>query len=233
MPLMARMESSGAKLESGTYPVRCIGIKTDHLDKSQFGTGDVYRLYLEADDAVEEDGVTPVQLDAIANKSLTAKSKMTRWLAAFGVPFEEGKTLDLEQIIGRHCLALVANRIGEQGGEFSRVEDLMPMPRSRPPAVAAPVEPQETRQDARADAQPNGEHYHPAAKHGEPVQEAGAASQAVLDYVDRLLYDLQIDATDMRSELGITERRLNAEDAKRAVKWLEEKKTGTRETAPA
>jgi hypothetical protein len=232
MPLWGTMEEgTGAHLDNGTYLVRCTGIIEAEIENSQYDPR-IYRISLETADYFDEDG-QPVKLDAIASRKLSPNSKMTRWLAAFNVPFIVGNRIDLEQIIGKSCMATILNKQTERG-EFSRVEELVAAPRSRAAASPAPVAPQETRQEPSTDAQPTVGHYHPAAA-TEPIVDAAPASQAALDYIDRLLSDVGIDGRELRSELDLLPppHELTADEARRAVKWLEERKTGTRAPAPA
>lgn len=126
MPLMGRMEELGPKLEAGTYLMTCTGIEETEIPNSQFDPR-VYRVRLRTDDVVDPDGL-PIDLDAIASRKLTPGSKMTGWLKAFGIGWNPGP-IDLEQIIGRQCMALVEVQVKETG-EYARVKELMPPPRA-------------------------------------------------------------------------------------------------------
>lgn len=135
-------QGGGVHIDPGTYHIRCMDAREDHLDNSQFGSGDVIRFDLEAVDMVMPDG-NPVQLDAIANDRLTPKSKLWGWLEAFGLKVEVGSDIDIDDVVGREAYAVVVDKASEQGGVFSKVDNLIPLPKTGArsmPGAAPPLE---------------------------------------------------------------------------------------------
>jgi hypothetical protein len=132
MSLVLTAEAGGGvKLDPGTYPVVCMDVKEDRLDNSQFGNGDVIRFVLEVVDVLDENG-EPVQLDAIANRKLTPKSKLWGWLEAFGLKVAVGAKVNIEDAVGREAFAIVIEKEGSQGGSFARIESIVPAPSRKP-----------------------------------------------------------------------------------------------------
>ena len=128
MALYATAKEPAPQVEAGSYTVKCMDIKEDTIENSQFNP-DVYRLSLETEDVLTQEG-NPVRLDAICSRTLSPKSKLWRWLTAFGMTPEVGKRIDLEDVVERSALAIVINKESE-GGVFSRVDDIVPLPSRR------------------------------------------------------------------------------------------------------
>lgn len=126
-------------IEPGTYQVRLMNLTETQIENPQFGNGDVIRFAFECVDVVDTEG-NPVELDGIANDILTPESKLTKWLAALGVTAKPGEGLDMEDAVGRECLAEIVHRPGKDGsGAFPRIDKLVPLPRSsRAAPTAAP-----------------------------------------------------------------------------------------------
>ena len=114
------------------YTVWCMDVAADILEDAAFGDGSIIRFDLECRDRLDEEG-NPTQLDAIANDKLTPKSKLTRWLDAFGVKVATGDEIDIEEAVGRACQARVVKKIDAAGKDtgFSKIDDLLPLPNSR------------------------------------------------------------------------------------------------------
>ena len=124
-------------LEPGTYRVQLQDLKETILENPQFGNGDVIRFVLHTTEVTGTDG-QPVEIDGIANDKLTPLSKLTRWLGAFGVSAEPGEELDMEQAIGLEAMAVIVNRPSKDGsGNFARVDDLVPLPKTGTRRVVA------------------------------------------------------------------------------------------------
>lgn len=137
MPLLRTpVQGGGVHIDPGTYKVRCMDVKPDHLDNSQFGTGDVIRFSLETEVLNPADG-NPVTLDAMANDRLTPKSKLWGWLTAFGMKLDFSVDCDIEEAVSREAYAVVVDQPGKEGGVFSRVEDIIPLPKSQMPPKSA------------------------------------------------------------------------------------------------
>jgi hypothetical protein len=128
MPVLQATAGGGAKLDEGSYVVTCTAATQDHLENSLYGTGEVLRFTLKCADEVDENG-DPVELDAIANLKLTPKSKLWSWAEAFGLKPEVGKSFDTDALIGLTALAVVKDKGNDDGSVFSRVENLMPLPK--------------------------------------------------------------------------------------------------------
>jgi len=218
MPLMRRRQEMGPKLDAGTYEMICTRVREDTIQNPQFGNGDVIRFTLQTTDVVDEDG-GPIELEAMANDSLTPNSKLTKWLTAFGVGIPEDADTDLEKVVGRKCLVNV--EIVDRGdkGEWNRITELLAPPRSQSARRAS-------REPVGADDEPEPP-YHPAAKPGEPVRDLTEESQQMMDgegleteptapepqkvttasdpasdkqraYIERLLSDVEMEWSDLR-----------------------------------
>lgn len=117
-------------IEPGTYQVRLMDLTETQIENPQYGNGDVIRFAFECTDVVDNEG-NPYELDGIAIDILTPESKLTKWLAAFGVTAKPGETLDMEEAIGRECLAEIVHKPGKDGtGAFPRIDKLVPLPKS-------------------------------------------------------------------------------------------------------
>lgn len=114
------------------YKVRCVDVKEDLLENASFGNGDIIRFTLETEDKYDPEG-NPAQMDAIANDKLTPKSKLTRWLEAFGVKAEVGKTIDIEDCVDKYAQAKVVAKVDDSGKDtgFTKVDDLLPLGRQQ------------------------------------------------------------------------------------------------------
>lgn len=117
-------------MEPGSYVVTCFDAHVDKLEKSQYGDGTVLRFILELDEEEDEDG-EKIQLDAIANLKLSAKSKLMAWIEAFGFHPAVGESFDTDQLVGKKAMAVIEDHQSADGGVFSRVKDLMPLPKSK------------------------------------------------------------------------------------------------------
>jgi len=95
-------------VEGGTYMATCVRVKDDTIENPQFGNGDVVRLYMVLNDVVDEHG-DEIELDGMANRKLTPKSKLTRWAEAMGRPidFDNEDDFDPEELVGSSCLIKV------------------------------------------------------------------------------------------------------------------------------
>ena len=143
MPVLQATAGGGAKVSAGGHHVVCTNTAADKLENSQFGTGEVIRFTLTVLDEQDAEG-NEVELDAIANYKLTPKSKLWGWCAAFGVAPEVGKSFDTSQLHGLEAMAVVIDKPGDDGGVFSRVDEIVPLPKAMggrdkaPPSVINP-----------------------------------------------------------------------------------------------
>lgn len=129
MAIIQAKAGGGAKVKPGAYIVTCMGADADKLEDAKFGTGEVIRFLLELDDELDEQG-NPIELDAIANAKLTPKSKLWSWCDAFGVPPVVGQAYDTDAVIGQKAQAIIVDKANDDGSVFSRVENIVPLPRS-------------------------------------------------------------------------------------------------------
>lgn len=184
MPLMRTPQEIGPRLEPGTYEMVVTRVREDHI-ASQFNPEgqNVIRFNLQTTDIVGSDG-EPVELDAIANDSLTPSSKLTRWLNAFGVGVTPGVALDLEKVIGRKCLANIVIEDRGEKGQWNKIDDMMAPPRRGP--RNSPVEQSSAPPAGASDS----EVYHPAVKPGEPVTDATLISDIQTAHLRTLLGDV-------------------------------------------
>lgn len=135
---LTRTMKEATTLEAGTYEVQLIDLKEDMLENPQFGNGAVIRFQMETTDVLDEEG-NPVELDGLANDKLTPLSKLTVWLAAFGVTAKPGEDIDMSEAIGRKAMAVIVLKPGKDGtGAFPRIENLVPLPRAGRSAAVAP-----------------------------------------------------------------------------------------------
>lgn len=128
---MKRTMKEYVALEPGTYKVQLMDLNEAQLENPQYGNGDVIRFTFECVDEVDDDG-NRYQLDGIANDILTTESKLTKWLAAFGVIAKPGEDIDMAEAVGRECLAEVVVKPGKDGtGAFPRIDKLVPLPKGK------------------------------------------------------------------------------------------------------
>lgn len=219
MSVIGRFETGGPDLEAGTYPVTCVDLKEDVLENSQYDPN-VFRWTLVLDEVVDPDG-KGIELTAISGRKLTPNAKLTKWLAALGVPFADGRAVDTDEVIGKHCLCLIGIRKTDQGGEFVRVEDLMPLPRASQKTAARARTPEQDGALAAENARMAGNAELPAS-HADAAESPRATAEQVA-YVGRLLGDAGIEGKDMRERVGITApvgTPLTVAEVSRAIAWL-------------
>lgn len=139
MPLVVTAGNGGsAKLDPDTYHVACIGVREDRIENDKFGHPEKVRFDLEVKGVIDPETGLPAVIDAMCNKVLSPKSNLWRWCEAFGLKPELGKPLDLESARGCEVFAIVA-QVESDAGAFSRVTDLMPMPRAQRMTGLAPA----------------------------------------------------------------------------------------------
>lgn len=147
MPLLATGKVTTSKMPVGSYLATCTAIIEDAIEKSEFNP-EIYRFYFDVDGKKDEDG-NQATTDAISSRTLSPKSKLWSWLESFGLRPEVGKVIDLEAVVGRKVMVVV-----KQHGDYTRVEELVPVPEGfqAPPAPPsdAPTAAQEGAGGARA-----------------------------------------------------------------------------------
>lgn len=116
-------------MADGTYVVACIEVKDDVIESEQYGVSEVVRIYLEFEEVKDEDG-EPAVLDAIANRKISKKAKLTRWATAMGVaPDLAANDFETEDLVAQRCMAVVVNRV-DGTEKWPRVTDLVALPKS-------------------------------------------------------------------------------------------------------
>lgn len=137
-------EAKFTNIEKGTYPVTCIGVKEDTIPNPQFGNGDVIKFTIQFD-TLEDDEGELLTRETMASDYLTPGSKLTSILLAFGLTAEVGKTLDIDDCVGRQALATVGAKSKTVNGQvktYDTIESIFPAPKTRSaprPAQAAPT----------------------------------------------------------------------------------------------
>lgn len=123
-------------VESGTYLATCVRVKDDTIENPQFGNGDVVRLYMALADVLDAEG-EEIELDGMANRKLTPKSKLTRWAEALGraIDFDNEDDFDPEELIGSQCLIKV---VRADKDSWPKIEDMTAPPKTRATRQAAP-----------------------------------------------------------------------------------------------
>ncbi len=223
------MEGGTPILEPGTYAVMCTDIREDEIPDSPYDPR-IYRLIIETTEVLGPDG-RGVELSAITSRMLTPNSKLTRWVnALLGHIPAIGEEIDLEQIVGKHCLALLVLKKGNDGREWVRVEDLMPEPKKT--ARSAPETPtklaqtrEENSDTSRRKAALDAENARMAHT---KKNDATEASDEQMAYVSRLVGDLRKyepdrPVADIRTAMGVTSpsgTRLTVKEVEFAIDWL-------------
>lgn len=125
-------------VEAGTYMATCVRVKDDTIENPQFGDGNVVRLYMVLNDVVDEQG-DEVELDGMANRKITPKSKLTRWAEALGRPidFDHEDNFDPEELVGCQCLIKV---VRADKDSWPKIDDMTAPPKVGRPASAKPTE---------------------------------------------------------------------------------------------
>ena len=121
MPLLATAKVPTSKVPVGSFIATCTGIIEDSIENSQYNP-EVYRFFFDVDGKKDDEG-NQMTTDAISSRAFSPKSKLWSWLEAFGLTPEVGKVMDLEGVIGRKVMIVV-----KQHGEYTRVEELVPLP---------------------------------------------------------------------------------------------------------
>lgn len=135
-------ESKFTKIDKGTHPVTCIGIRPDTIQNPKFGDGAVIKFTLRFDNLVDDEG-EPLTRETMASDYLTPGSKLTKILFAFGVSAGVGQSVDIEDCLDRQAFAVVGEK-RKDDKVYDTIEDLVPAPKTgaRPaprPAQAAPA----------------------------------------------------------------------------------------------
>lgn len=128
-----------SKLDAGSYTVTCTAVAESVMENSQYDNPDIYRFYFDVHDMEDENG-EQATTDAICSRKLTPSSKLWKFLTAFGLRPEIGKTFELEDCIGKTVMAVVEPN---KAGTYNNVASLVPLPRG---AQSAPSAAQEARQ---------------------------------------------------------------------------------------
>lgn len=108
-------------LEPDAYRVKLVDVQTI---EGRFG--EQLRFTLE----VIEPEHAGTRLTAWANVSTSINSKAVKWASVFnGAPFQQGDTIDFDALIGKEAKAVVEVKQAEDGREFNRVTDILPLRR--------------------------------------------------------------------------------------------------------
>ena len=124
-----------AQVTPGSYEVECIETGSFYMENDMYGNPDKVRIKVRVDDGTEDGPI----LDALCNEKLSPKSTLWRWAEAFGLEPEVGGDLDTDEMVGRKALAVIGERKTERG-TWARIEDFVPLPKSRVKAPTKPVE---------------------------------------------------------------------------------------------
>ncbi len=229
MALNATMEGGSPILDPGTYAVMCTDIREDELPDSPYDPR-IYRVTVETTEVMGSDG-RGVELSAITSRMLTPNSKLTRWVnALLGHIPAIGEEIDLEQIVGKHCLALLVLKKGTDGREWVRVDDLMPEPKKTTRTASETTTKSAQTRESNADAL-----RRKAALDAENARMAGTkktadteASDEQMAFVSRLVGDLRKyepdrPVADIRTAMGVTSpsgTRLTVKEVEFAIDWL-------------
>lgn len=153
LPTLTFTAPNSTPIPTGEYAVKCIGIEV--ID-NQFEAGkQQLKWQFEVVAAGEHQGR---KLTGFSSTSTVLTSKAARWVGALlGRPLGDGESIDLNALIGKHCIAVVVCRAKSDGTEFSKLEDLKPLKpaaQATPSVPAQPVYPQATPAPVQAQAQP-------------------------------------------------------------------------------
>lgn len=116
-----------AEIPDGTYGVTCTRLeKTEHEDWK--GGPDFLKFYLALD--MYNDNGDPIELTAEATfAKVTPKTKLGKWYAVLtGDKVEVGKTIHLGDMLGKQALAVIENKLRDDGGEWANIANLIPLP---------------------------------------------------------------------------------------------------------
>ena len=122
-----------AQVTPGSYEVECIETGSFYMENDMYGNPDKVRIKVRVETGSDE---APV-LDALCNEKLSPKSTLWRWAEAFGLEPEVGGDLDTDEMVGKKALAVIGERKNERG-TWARIEDFVPLPKSRSPKAAPP-----------------------------------------------------------------------------------------------
>ena len=133
MPLLVTATQPTSKLDVGSYTVTCTGAVESVMENSQFDNPEIYRFYFDVHDMKDENG-EQATTDAICSRKLSPSSKLWKFLTAFGMRPEIGKTFDLEECIGKTVVASVEPN---KAGTFNNVAGLYPLPKTSTNALSS------------------------------------------------------------------------------------------------
>jgi hypothetical protein len=120
-------------LEQGTYPAT-IG-KVEAIE-SEYGPQ--VKFYFELENG---NGEEPIEIIAWASAKYSEKTKLFAWTrAALGPKFDPNADFDGDLLLNRPVLLNVSIRVSTNGGEFNRVETVLPLPRKQPRPIAQIVQ---------------------------------------------------------------------------------------------
>lgn len=125
MPLSVPVSQGNVpEVEDGTYPILITGVGEKMLENDQYGNPHKALLICQFPDLIDEATGEFIALDAMCNFVISEKSTLTRWLTAAGmeINFDEDE-IDIEEVVGREALAVVAHKDGKG---WPRITDLMP-----------------------------------------------------------------------------------------------------------
>lgn len=131
--------NKGKDIEPGTYDVRCIKVWPDVLENPQFGTGDVLKIKLQFPDIEEDDG-SLFEMDAMANFTLSPRSKLYGWAMAFGCEIDlNADDFDAEEMLDKTAQAVIVKVKKPDGSTWPSIDSIVPAPvRRRRAAESAP-----------------------------------------------------------------------------------------------
>ncbi len=115
-------------VEAGVYMATCVRVKDDLIENPQFGDGEIVRIYFELKDKLDADG-EPIELDGMASRKISPKSKLTKWSEALGrtINFDDPEEeFDTEELIGGECQIKITRKDAES---WPKVEDVIALPK--------------------------------------------------------------------------------------------------------
>jgi hypothetical protein len=132
--------NKGMDIEEGTYEVLCLKVWADKLKDPQFGTGDVLKIKLQFPDLVNEDTNEFFEMDAMANFTLSPRSKLYGWAMAFGCKVDlEANEFDAEQMVGKVAQAVIIKDTKKDGSIWPAVDSIVPAPKKRSAGSTGPT----------------------------------------------------------------------------------------------
>jgi len=134
-------QAGGLDIEDGTYRVKLVDLE-DAEGEWQGNKNKLYKWHWELPDLPNDDGGVTETSD-LTSRLLGPKSNLwARYEALMGLTLEVGAEIDIDDMIGKEAQASFAHKTSKgEPSTFSRIQDVIPLPKTGKPKAASPPDP--------------------------------------------------------------------------------------------